>query len=217
MTAHHAFLHCLVVKWCLTFQETFLKEQWNKSASKQQNTKISPIPDWSCPMYFTGVGYGVLSPPLVLITLIETSEKYWLALHMTTNWNCVVKTVSVFPVPLEGVPLLDKVPSSPLLMGGNPAQLRGHTSASLTTTPVLTNYKERWPFILKATSLKKGFFKKCILWRQGKSYSKTRLITVEDKHFQIKTSDSEESAVLSQYTESTRGVHTLPIIAELWR
>lgn len=37
------------------------------------------------------------------------------------------------------------------------------------------------------------------------------------KHFHIKTSDSEESAVLSQYIESTGGVCTLPIIAELRR
>lgn len=157
MTACHAFLHCLLVKWCLTFQKTFLKEQWNKSASKQQNTKINPIPDWSCPIYFMGVGYGVLSPPLVFITLTQISEKYWLALHMTKNLHHVAKTVSVFPVPLTGVRLLDKVLSSPLLMGENPPGLRGHTPASLTNRPVLTNYKERWPFILKATSLKKGF------------------------------------------------------------
>lgn len=109
----------LLVKWCLTFQKTFLKEQWNKSASKQQNPKMNPIPDWSCPIYFTGLGYGVLSPPLVFITLIQISEKYWLALQTTKNGTHLAKPVSVFAVPLTGVWLFHKILSSPLLMGEN--------------------------------------------------------------------------------------------------
>lgn len=151
MTACHAFLHCLLVKWCLTFQKTFLKEQWNKSASKQQNTKINPIPDWSCPMYFMGVEYGVLSPLLVFITLTQISEKYWLALHMTKNWHHVAKTVSVFPIPVTHVRLLDEVLSSSLLLGENPAKLM--------TMPVLTNCKECWPFSSKPLLWRKDFLR----------------------------------------------------------
>lgn len=180
---------------------------------------MNPIPDWSCPIYFTGLGYGVLSPPLVFITLIQISEKYWLALQTTKNGNHVAKPVSVFAVPLTGVRLLDKTLSSPPLMGENLHKWEPHP-ASLSTTPVLTSYRAP-TFNPQSHFSEERVFKKCVLWRQGKSYSKTRFITIVSKsnvkHFEIKPSDSEESAVLSQYVVSTGGVCTLPIITELRR
>lgn len=201
MTAHHAFLHCLLIKWCLTFQKTFLKEQWNKSASKQQNTRINPIPDWSHPIYVMAVGYSVLSPPLVFIALIQISEKYWLALHRNKNLNHMAKTLSVFPVSLIGVQVWDKVLSSPLLMVKKPAGPRGYTPSILEEYAYINQLQRMSTSFLKATSLKQDF-KKRVLRRQGKSYRKTRLITIVSRHhvknLQIKRSNSEEPTVFSQ-------------------
>lgn len=147
-----------------------------------KNTRINPIPDWSHPMYLIEVGYRVSSPPLVFVTLVQISEKYWPALHMNKSLNHVAKPASIFPVPLIGVRLLDEVFSSPLLRVKKPAELRGYIPSIFEEHAFINQLQRTLAFFLKATSLKWDF-KKCVLWRQGKSCSKTRLITIASRHY----------------------------------
>lgn len=148
-----------------------------------------------------GVGYSVLSSPLVFVILNQISEKYWLALHLNKELNLVAKRVSVFPVPLTGVRVLDEVLSYPLLMVKKPHRTKRLHPSILEEYVYINQLQRTLTFFLKATSLKQDF-NKCILWRQGKSYSKTRLITVVSRHhvknLQLKRSNSEEPTIFSQ-------------------
>lgn len=65
MTAHHAFLHHLLIKWCLTFPKTFLKE--HSEAKVLQNNKIQELtPSQTGVHQWYLMGAVVLSPPWFL-------------------------------------------------------------------------------------------------------------------------------------------------------
>lgn len=104
------------------------------------------------------------------------------------------KTVSVFPVPLIGVQLLDKVLTSPILMIKNSQNWESTRLASrIHLYEPTTKNADLFPEIhFSETGLRSESY-------EGESYSKTRLITVVYRHhvknLQIERSNSAGSSV----------------------